>query len=58
MVIRDGGEGFDVSSIPSSGDAEAIESEGGRGLVLIQNFMDEVRFNDRGNEITLIKRWD
>ena len=58
VVIRDGGEGFDVSSIPSSGDAEAIESEGGRGLVLIQNFMDEVRFNDRGNEITLIKRWD
>ena len=57
VVIRDSGEGFDTSLIPTSGDAEAIESEGGRGLVLIQNFMDEVRFNDQGNEITLVKRF-
>ncbi|NQV27531.1 MAG: ATP-binding protein [Rhodopirellula sp.] len=27
----------------------------GRGLFLIRSFMDEVQFNDSGNEITLIK---
>ncbi|MFZ5831463.1 MAG: ATP-binding protein [Planctomycetota bacterium] len=27
-----------------------------RGLVLIRAFMDEVQFNDAGNQVTLIKR--
>ena len=27
-----------------------------RGLVLIQAFCDEVRYNEQGNELTLIKR--
>jgi anti-sigma regulatory factor (Ser/Thr protein kinase) len=33
-----------------------MERVSGRGLLLIRTFMDEVRFNDRGNEITLVKR--
>ncbi|HVW03267.1 MAG TPA: ATP-binding protein [Planctomycetaceae bacterium] len=28
----------------------------GRGVLLIRTFMDEVHYNSRGNEITLIKR--
>jgi anti-sigma regulatory factor (Ser/Thr protein kinase) len=28
----------------------------GRGLLLIRTFMDEVRHNERGNEITMVKR--
>jgi anti-sigma regulatory factor (Ser/Thr protein kinase) len=28
----------------------------GRGLLLIQTFMDHVKHNDKGNEITMIKR--
>jgi hypothetical protein len=28
----------------------------GRGVLLIRTFMDEVSFNDAGNEITMIKR--
>jgi hypothetical protein len=27
-----------------------------RGLVLIRAFMDDIAFNDKGNEITLVKR--
>ncbi len=57
IVVRDSGRGFDADSIPAPGDPEAIGAEGGRGLVLIKNFMDEVRFNSSGNEITMIKRW-
>ena len=27
----------------------------GRGLIMIMNFMDEVFWNDRGNEITMVR---
>ena len=57
FFVRDQGDGFDVSTTPASGDPVPIDAEGGRGLVLIQNFMDQVRFNERGNEITMVKHW-
>ena len=28
----------------------------GRGLLLMRNFMDEVKHNKSGNEVTMIKR--
>lgn len=56
FVIRDEGPGFDTSMLPERGDPHLLEREGGRGLVLIRSFMDEVRFNELGNEVTLIKR--
>ena len=36
-------------------EAENLDRVGGRGLLLIHSFMDEVRYNARGNEITLRK---
>lgn len=56
FVIRDEGHGFDISQIPDPTDPENLEKAGGRGLLLIQSFMDEVRHNRCGNEITMIKR--
>ncbi|NNJ25007.1 ATP-binding response regulator [Alienimonas chondri] len=56
FVIRDEGPGFDPSKIPDPTDPENLIRAHGRGLMLIQNFMDEVRHNETGNEITLIKR--
>lgn len=53
VVIRDEGNGFDTSKF-AQGTASLDESHG-RGLVLIQNFMDKVTFNASGNEITMIK---
>ena len=56
VVIRDDGPGFDVARLPDvSADPSYLASEGGRGLVLIDMFMDEVRFNAAGNEIALVK---
>lgn len=55
-VIRDEGHGFDQSSIPDPTDPRYLERPCGRGLLLMKTFMDEVRFNARGNEVTLIKR--
>jgi CheY-like chemotaxis protein/anti-sigma regulatory factor (Ser/Thr protein kinase) len=54
--IRDDGLGFDVSSLRDPTDPENLERAGGRGLLLINAFMDEVEHNDKGNEITMIKR--
>jgi CheY-like chemotaxis protein/anti-sigma regulatory factor (Ser/Thr protein kinase) len=54
--IRDDGQGFDVSSLRDPTDPENLERAGGRGLLLINAFMDDVQHNATGNEITLIKR--
>ena len=57
FVIRDEGPGFAANRLPADpSDPSQISEESGRGLVLIRAFMDEVRFNPAGNEITLVKR--
>jgi CheY-like chemotaxis protein/anti-sigma regulatory factor (Ser/Thr protein kinase) len=56
FVVRDEGKGFDLSSVPERYTSEMLEHREGRGLVLMKNFMDEVRFNESGNEVTMIVR--
>ena len=55
-VVGDEGPGFDPASLPDPTDPANLHKEYGRGLLLIRTFMDEVHHNDRGNEITMIKR--
>lgn len=55
FTIRDEGPGFDPASLPDPTDPENLLKAGGRGVTLINTFMDEVTFNDTGNEITMIK---
>jgi CheY-like chemotaxis protein len=55
-VVRDEGMGFDCSNLPDPTDPANLERVSGRGLLLIRTFMDEVSFNEKGNEITMIKR--
>jgi len=56
IVIRDQGPGFDPTSLPDPTQPENLERAFGRGMLLISTFMDEVRHNEQGNEITMIKR--
>lgn len=56
FVIRDQGPGFDPHSLPDPTAPENLEKVSGRGLLLMRTFMDEVHFNDVGNEVVLIKR--
>jgi CheY-like chemotaxis protein/anti-sigma regulatory factor (Ser/Thr protein kinase) len=56
FVVRDEGPGFDRSKVPDPTDPENLGKNSGRGLLLIQTFMDEVRFNGPGNEISMTKR--
>jgi CheY-like chemotaxis protein/anti-sigma regulatory factor (Ser/Thr protein kinase) len=55
-VVRDEGPGYDPSCLPDPTDPANLEKICGRGLLLIRTFMDEVRHNATGNEITMIKR--
>jgi CheY-like chemotaxis protein len=56
FVIRDEGPGFDVAASNRPIDPEDLMRIGGRGLLLIRAFMDEVSHNASGNEITMAKR--
>lgn len=56
FTIRDQGPGFDPAKLPDPTDPENLEKVSGRGLLLMKTFMDEVVFNDTGNEVTMIKR--
>jgi CheY-like chemotaxis protein len=54
FVIRDQGSGFDWSLVTRQMKTEPKSQEEKRGLVLIHSFMDEVGFNDQGNEIRMV----
>lgn len=56
FMIRDQGPGFDPSTLPDPTAAENVGRVNGRGMFLIRTFMDEVRFNEKGNEVTMLKR--
>ncbi len=54
FVIRDEGRGFNPNLLPDPTDLENLCKPSGRGILLIRSFMDEVQYNDSGNEITMI----
>ncbi len=68
IVVRDQGPGFDRTSIPHAAIAgdpfthlDVREKlglrAGGFGLLICQGMVDEMLYNDQGNEVTLIKRF-
>jgi DNA-binding response OmpR family regulator len=68
IIIRDQGSGFDRSNIPHAAAADDPFSHldvrdklglrsGGFGLLICEGMVDELRYNDVGNEVTLIKRF-
>ena len=56
FIIRDDGNGFDPMAVANPTSPEFLERPSGRGVFLMNAFMDELRFNDAGNEVTLVKR--
>jgi len=55
IVVRSPGEGFDPAKLPSPVVGQQIYSEHGRGIFLINQLMDEVRFEKGGTEIHMRK---
>lgn len=56
LTIRDEGPGFDVKELAEVKLTASPQDMSGRGLFLMWAFMDRVKFNRTGNEVTLIKR--
>lgn len=56
--IRDQGVGFDPTSVPDPTLPENLTRPCGRGLFLMRELLDEVWYNERGNEVTLVLRLD
>jgi anti-sigma regulatory factor (Ser/Thr protein kinase) len=56
FVIRDEGPGFDPSALPDPTDPANLDKVTGRGILLMRAFMDQVDFNARGNEVTMVKQ--
>ncbi len=55
FVITDEGPGFNTKKVLDPTAEVNLERIGGRGLLLISSFMDDVYYNDAGNQITMIK---
>jgi CheY-like chemotaxis protein/anti-sigma regulatory factor (Ser/Thr protein kinase) len=56
FVVEDEGPGFDVARIPDPTLDPNLFRVGGRGILLMRSFMTAVQFNERGNQVTLMKR--
>jgi DNA-binding response OmpR family regulator len=54
--ITDDGGGFAWRSLPEASDPDQLFSGSGRGIIVTRLLMDEVVYNDRGNEVLLVKR--
>jgi len=55
FVVSDDGPGFDTAVVDRPVRPEDLARVGGRGLLLIRTFMDQVTFNASGNQITMLK---
>jgi len=56
ITITDEGDGFDPDAVPDPTADENLEKPCGRGIMLMRAYMDEVKYNSRGNQVHLVKR--
>ena len=54
--MSDRGGGFDPAAVPDPRLPENVLKPSGRGVFLMRALMDEARFNEAGNEVTLVLR--
>ncbi len=54
VTVADEGSGFDPDTVPDPTTPVGIGRSRGRGLLLLRSLMDEVRFNEVGNAVTLV----
>ena len=55
IIVRDPGEGFDPKNVTSPLMGQNVYSDHGRGIYLINQFMDEVKYERGGTEIHMRK---
>jgi len=55
ITIADEGPGFHPSALPDPTADENLEKPTGRGVMLMNAYMDEVAYNDKGNQVRMVK---
>ncbi|MCK4913085.1 MAG: ATP-binding protein [Planctomycetes bacterium] len=55
ISMTDDGSGFNPKAVPDPRCGENLYKSGGRGLFLIESYMDVVEFNESGNSVRMIK---
>ena len=56
FTIVDEGAGFARSEVPDPTDVANLEKSSGRGLLLIESYMSEVKFADHGRKLWMVRR--
>lgn len=56
ISIEDQGPGFDRSAVPDPTAEENLCKCSGRGILLIESYMDEVSYSKQGRRVKMIKR--
>jgi serine/threonine-protein kinase RsbW len=56
ITVADEGTGFTPGDVPDPTVDENLEKPCGRGIMLMRHYMDEVEYNQRGNEVRMVKR--
>ena len=54
FIIKDEGPGFDESKIPDPTSPKNLDNIKGRGVFLIKNLTDNVKFRKKGSEVELV----
>jgi serine/threonine-protein kinase RsbW len=57
IVVRDSGPGFDPGSVPCPMDGDGLNLDHGRGIFMIRQLMDDVRYEHHGTELHMTKKF-
>ncbi len=55
ISIRDDGSGFNPAVVPDPREGQNLYKSSGRGLLLMQSYMDKVEYNKTGNCVHMVK---
>ncbi len=55
ITVADQGPGFDPKKLEDCTDEKNIYRNRGRGVYLIQQLMDKVSYNEKGNSLVMVK---
>lgn len=55
ISMTDEGKGFNPEAVPDPRLGENLYKNEGRGVLLMQSYMDEVEYNKRGNSVRMVR---
>jgi serine/threonine-protein kinase RsbW len=55
ISVADQGPGFNLKNVPDPRDEKNLYNASGRGVLLMQSYMDIVEYNESGNRVHMVK---